>query len=433
MVGGVRVRDGAGGEHGGDDEDGGDEAMVMKTTGWWRRFILLFFWGSANDRKKISWVAWDVTLNNRCKGGLGIGSLKAQNIALLTKWWWRYKTEENALWRRVISAIHGEDGKLGQVTTPKGNWSTIASINRSTEKANLSLSSLFSKSLGRGTKTRFWQDVWCDEGSLADRFPRLAALDKDKDCTIADRITETSQGKVFTWEWRRHLRGERDLSDLATVRNLCERIKLGDEDERWNWELETDGIYSVSSLHYALDDMCLGRSGVRTTWNKIVPIKTRILMWRTKLNRIPTKSNLVRRGISLENDFCPLCNSSPETTMHLFVDCDRTKEVRRVLNTWWKIFSVDGSSLDSLLSQTTQSTGVHGDRSKTETLKEVVLHAYLGAIWRNRNETVFNQASFIPSRVANDIQAEAFLWFRYRSNLGCGISWLDWCCTSFLM
>ena len=44
-----------------------------------------FLWGSNTVHRKIHWVAWDKILNNREKGGLNVGSLKALNITLLTK------------------------------------------------------------------------------------------------------------------------------------------------------------------------------------------------------------------------------------------------------------------------------------------------------------------------------------------------------------
>ena len=42
--------------------------------------------------KKKVWIAWEKTLVAKDKGGLGIGSLKAQNISLMGKWWWRFKS-----------------------------------------------------------------------------------------------------------------------------------------------------------------------------------------------------------------------------------------------------------------------------------------------------------------------------------------------------
>lgn len=46
-------------------------------------------------------------------GGLNIGSLNLKNLALLGKWWWRFRVEHNSLWVKVISSIYGRDGGLG--------------------------------------------------------------------------------------------------------------------------------------------------------------------------------------------------------------------------------------------------------------------------------------------------------------------------------
>ena len=42
-------------------------------------------------------------------GGLGLGELKNKNRALLTKWWWRFGEEREAIWRKVIEFTYGED------------------------------------------------------------------------------------------------------------------------------------------------------------------------------------------------------------------------------------------------------------------------------------------------------------------------------------
>ncbi|GJS67899.1 hypothetical protein Tco_0682464 [Tanacetum coccineum] len=44
------------------------------------------------------------------KGGLNIGSLKSFNPALLQKWRWRWFSILNALWVKVVKAIHRQEG-----------------------------------------------------------------------------------------------------------------------------------------------------------------------------------------------------------------------------------------------------------------------------------------------------------------------------------
>ena len=58
-------------------------------------------------KSKIHWVDWQKMTSPKTVGGLGIGSLKAANTALLVKWWWRLKVDNQALWATVITTIHG--------------------------------------------------------------------------------------------------------------------------------------------------------------------------------------------------------------------------------------------------------------------------------------------------------------------------------------
>ncbi|KAJ9564749.1 hypothetical protein OSB04_000715 [Centaurea solstitialis] len=248
-----------------------------------------FFWGSDETKKKIKWVAWDKVINGREKGGLGIGSLKALNVALLSKWWWRFRTEYGLLWRKVIEALYGNNGALGKDSSTHGSsgvWGKIAAFYQDTERVNIPLDSLFAKVIGNGRKTKFWTDLWCSNKPFQGIFPRLAALDADRGCFVV---------------------------------------------ERWIWGLSNNGIYTVASLRNAFDDMALRRCGPPTTWNKIVPGKVRVLNWRIGIDRLPTKVNLEKRGVLLDDTSCPVCKGDPETREHVFINCNKTQEVRRMI------------------------------------------------------------------------------------------------------
>ncbi|GJS33986.1 retrotransposon protein, putative, ty1-copia subclass [Tanacetum coccineum] len=58
-------------------------------------------------------IAWDKVLSSSEFGGINIGSLKALNWSLLAKWWCRFKTKKNSLWKKVVCSFHGSDGNLG--------------------------------------------------------------------------------------------------------------------------------------------------------------------------------------------------------------------------------------------------------------------------------------------------------------------------------
>ena len=65
------------------------------------------FWGGSIDRNKLAWITWKKVSSPSNCGGLGIGSLYASNLAMLAKWWWRFHSETNSLWRYLIISIYG--------------------------------------------------------------------------------------------------------------------------------------------------------------------------------------------------------------------------------------------------------------------------------------------------------------------------------------
>ncbi|GJZ81795.1 hypothetical protein Tco_0646789 [Tanacetum coccineum] len=75
-----------------------------------------FFNGIQEGDKKIAWVKWPMVLASKKHGGLGVSSFYALNRGLLFKWVWRYISQENSLWGRVISALHGSSSQVLSAT-----------------------------------------------------------------------------------------------------------------------------------------------------------------------------------------------------------------------------------------------------------------------------------------------------------------------------
>lgn len=68
--------------------------------------IRCFLWDGNDEKSKIAWVAWKTVLGPKEKGVLEVGSLLSLNLALLSKWIWRFKTDPNTLWCQVVCGIH---------------------------------------------------------------------------------------------------------------------------------------------------------------------------------------------------------------------------------------------------------------------------------------------------------------------------------------
>ena len=115
---------------------------VIKTLESLRR---RFFWGQKENGRKIAWVAWKNVLNIQNKGGLNIGSLKAANLALLCKWWWRFKAGPESLWKEVIKALYGDNGGLGNALPNHRRmctWGVICNLDRDLAKVGIDINRL---------------------------------------------------------------------------------------------------------------------------------------------------------------------------------------------------------------------------------------------------------------------------------------------------
>nr|KAJ0197785.1 hypothetical protein LSAT_V11C700368170 [Lactuca sativa] len=52
-------------------------------------------------------------------GGHGVGSVRALNVGLIVRWWWRLKSESSSLWCQVISSINKLEGKSNDYLSNK--------------------------------------------------------------------------------------------------------------------------------------------------------------------------------------------------------------------------------------------------------------------------------------------------------------------------
>nr|GEW52503.1 RNA-directed DNA polymerase, eukaryota [Tanacetum cinerariifolium] len=83
------------------------------------------------------------------------------------------------------------------------------------------------KKLGNGANTFFWEDVWRENTALKHKYPRLYALELNKNIEVAAKLAQTS---------------------------LIEGVSLGVMNDRWTWAFEGSGDFSVTSVRKLVDD-----------------------------------------------------------------------------------------------------------------------------------------------------------------------------------
>ncbi|GJU67845.1 RNA-directed DNA polymerase, eukaryota, reverse transcriptase zinc-binding domain protein [Tanacetum coccineum] len=266
----------------------------------------------------MAWVKWPIILNSFDKRGLNIGSLKAFNLALLQKWRWRMFSSANDLWVKVVKAFHGHEGGFDNNSCSfKGTWANIVGSSNFLHSKGSILSNSFRFKAGCGTRIRFWKDIWVGEAPLFTMYNRLYRLDQDKECLIIDRINNGQ----WHWNWSRTNIGVRNLAYFHDMLNEIGQVNIEVSEDTCVWSLGPKGTFTFKDARSIIDQKTLPSLAPFTTWDKTIPRKVNIFMWRLSLDRLPHRLNLSLRGMDIPAISCSSCNANVESANHIFFEC----------------------------------------------------------------------------------------------------------------
>ena len=92
-----------------------------------------------------------------------------------------------------------------------------------------------------------------------------------------------------------------------------------------------NGVFCVKDIRNLLDASFLPKDTNATRWIKSIPIKINVFAWKVYLDRLPTRMNLLSRGVYVSSLLCPICNSDHEDTSHLLFSCVVASDVVRLV------------------------------------------------------------------------------------------------------
>ncbi|GKB53118.1 RNA-directed DNA polymerase, eukaryota [Tanacetum coccineum] len=299
-----------------------------------------FFNGQDPKSNKASWVKWNKVLTPKDKGGLGVSSLFALNRGLMLKWVWRFYSQKCSLWTKVIKAIYGEDGNLNKDVSGgvRTCWTSIVHEVRVLQGRGINVADYIRLKLGNGENTRFWVDNWYEGGVIKELFPRMFALELNKNATVSSKLNASSLDNSFRRKARSGIE-EMQLNSLAEISRMTTLVPCED---RYVWTLESDGVFSVASIRKEIDGNRFQDVSLPTRWVKSVPIKVNIIAWKVKSNALPTRFNISRRGMDIDSIVCPICNAGVESTNHIFFQCVVVRQIMRKISSWWNIIGLFG-------------------------------------------------------------------------------------------
>ncbi|GJT12271.1 RNA-directed DNA polymerase, eukaryota, reverse transcriptase zinc-binding domain protein [Tanacetum coccineum] len=138
-----------------------------------------------------------------------------------------------------------------------------------------------------------------------------------KNAMVGDRWN----GSSFAWNWRRPLRGGTKDDQYHRICDIIEQITIVQTEDSWRWSCDKMDSFSVNGLRKHLDCLALPSHYLATRWNKIVPRKVNIHVWRLIKDRLPTQFNLWFRDIDNVSLICPMCNNGLESSYHTMSEC----------------------------------------------------------------------------------------------------------------
>ncbi|CAA7058378.1 unnamed protein product [Microthlaspi erraticum] len=312
------------------------QSVIYSTINFWsaafplpkRCFSLLekmcnaFLWNGAPDSARGARVSWESVCSPKSSGGLGLRRLEDMNQVFGLKLIWMIFASNGSLWVAWVQK-YVLRGRLFWCPSlhVTGSWIWKHLLNL----RDVARSHLFIK-VNSGNTALFWHDNWSDLGPLIDitgvNGLRVTGIQR------MATVSEACCGSTWSISGGRHpiLRLLRDCLPPSVPASLNSNKDVF----LWrNSPLDSPGEFSSSKTWDFLHP-----AGPSVTWTKSVWFKQRIpkhafIMWIVMRDRLLTRDRLKSWGLSVP-DSCLLCDSHPETKVHLLGDCVYSKESGQV-------------------------------------------------------------------------------------------------------
>ncbi|XP_071714134.1 uncharacterized protein [Rutidosis leptorrhynchoides] len=197
-----------------------------------------------------------------------------------------------------------------------------------------------------------------------------------------------------------------------------------DKQDTWNWKFATkQGHFSSRAFMNHLNEIVASNlpSPDPTLVNPLLPQKIGIFIWRAKLNKLPVRTELDKRGIDLHSTRCPICDNDLETLHHSLISCKHSADIWDRIRKWWNLNNLYISSLNDL----SKCSNPSFNSSTGLAIWQAVVWTSSYLIWKNRNDLVFGNNKQSCPKIVSDIQSKSYEWINCRWKKG-KLEWLQW-------
>jgi hypothetical protein len=158
-------------------------------------------------------------------------------------------------------------------------------------------------------------------------------------------------------------------------------VNLGNELDRFRWNLTTNGLFSVKSMYEDLmnDQSPQSRNFI---WKLKIPLKNKIFMWFLHHKVLLTKDNLAKRQWTGCTK-CVFCGEE-ETIEHIFLSCPVARLIWKTVNFTYNLPSP--SNISHMF-----GSWLDGVEKHDKAIVRIGVSALCWSIWKCRNDIIFNK------------------------------------------
>ncbi|XP_058742316.1 uncharacterized protein LOC131614778 [Vicia villosa] len=196
------------------------------------------------------------------------------------------------------------------------------------------------------------------------------------------------------------------------------------------WWSNQDGVFNVKSCYNLFRDRDLEdvvetqtKLALKRIWKTNIPSRLKVFGWKVALNRLPTKDQLVKRGIIRnEQELCVFCDEKAEDLDHLLFKCKISQKVWGNIYVWLDIKDMK------------DFVGVHHLRNFTQALQGkikkkklcLVWLATVWTIWTWRNKIIFKGDRLVLDDLIMNITVMAWSWHSIGNRGACCTTLYFW-------
>ncbi|XP_058759056.1 uncharacterized protein LOC131632298 [Vicia villosa] len=284
-------------------------------------------------------------------------------------------------------------------------------------------SGCFNCSCKNGMDVLFWLNKWLGEQPLCTEFPDLYELSNWKHCTVAEVLVRI--GGSVRWDFGGLFSAGSTHGFSNTVAEtaspnwtrFCDRIRgfIPSENgcDTFSWSLDEDKDFTVASITHVIDSAKYFAwdyhliNPLKVMWELKLPPKIKVFAWRFFIDRLPTRDQLLKRGVANVSSLdCVMCGSSFESSSYLFFTCQEAKIIWKHVFIWLGIseaINVEEIICFDVIQEKVKCC-------KRRILINFVWVATIWSIWLMRNAIIFKGEEFCFDVICSNIVFLSWRW-----------------------